>query len=268
MADHIPSGGFKIARKIFKSSIWTKDPEYLKLWLWIIGRASFGDHEKNGYEYRRGEFVTTYAGIIRALTYFHNKRKFSSSVKKVRIILQWLVSEGMILTNPLHSGRCRTGADTGACAGAYIGINIIVLNYDTYQDSENYKGRHRGTDFSAQGHNNNKGNNNGNNIPDFNSLKSRYPTPDLIDRVFGAIASTRKSGKVADSVLMAQLQKWEWYPVEQVESGIRTYLEKDHAGQGKDEKYLLGIIRHQNGQKPAPISRGRNPENPCHADWF
>jgi len=35
----------------------------------------------------------------------------------------------------------------------------------------------------------------------------------------------------------------------QVEAGIRVYLEKDYASQGKDEKYLLGIIRNQKAEE-------------------
>ena len=35
-----------------------------------------------------------------------------------------------------------------------------------------------------------------------------------------------------------------------MEAGIRAYLEKDYAGQGKKEDYLLGIIRNLNKQKP------------------
>lgn len=77
----------------------------------------------------------------------------------------------------------------------------------------------------------------------FEMMKSRYKNPALIDQAFKAIASTRKSGKVADTVLLAQLKKWERYPIEQVEAGIKIYLDKDYAGQGKGEAYLLGIIR-------------------------
>lgn len=77
----------------------------------------------------------------------------------------------------------------------------------------------------------------------FSSLKERYSDQALIDMAFDAIRSTRKSSKVADSVLMAQLRKWERYPVDQVEAGIKTYLDKDYAAQGKREDYLLGIIR-------------------------
>jgi hypothetical protein len=96
------------------------------------------------------------------------------------------------------------------------------------------------------------------------SLK-RYSDQDLIQKVFQAIASTRRSGKVADSVLLAQLQKWERYPVEQVETGIRIYLDKGHATQGKRENYLLGIIRNE---KPAKQPPGTQPENLFKANWY
>lgn len=92
--------------------------------------------------------------------------------------------------------------------------------------------------------------------PDFFSLKNKYDSI-LVDNVFRAIASTRKNGKVADSVLFAQLRKWERYPVEQVEAGIQIYLEKDYAGQGKREEYLLGIIRNQ---KPNEHETAQHPQ--------
>jgi len=154
---HIQGGGFTLARKVFNSPVWHKDPMCLKLWIWIIGRASYKDHEKNGYTYQRGEFVTTYSEIGKALFYTHNRKPIKPTIKKIRIMLQWLESEGMICVNPLKPERCRTGADTTALTRAYVGIKITVINYDTYQDSESYKGRHKGRDLSEQGHNNNKG---------------------------------------------------------------------------------------------------------------
>lgn len=81
-------------------------------------------------------------------------------------------------------------------------------------------------------------------------LREKYSDQNLIEQAFTAITSTRKSGRVADSVLLAQLQAWEKYPVAQVEAGIRTYLEKNCAAEGKGEKYLLGIIRNQNHVEP------------------
>lgn len=77
----------------------------------------------------------------------------------------------------------------------------------------------------------------------FSGLLSRYTDQKTIQDCFTAIRSTRKTGHVADSVLMAQLKKWDRYPVEQVIGGITRYLDKDYAGEGKDERYLCGIIR-------------------------
>ena len=240
--DHIPKGGFIVARKIFASNIWIKDPLYLKVWMWIIGQANHSDNKKRERHYNRGEVVTTYNDIIKDTSYYHNRRHVFPSLKKIRIILEWLQCEGMILVKPLKSGLGLTGADPTARTRAYLGIKIIVINYNTYQNLENYKGRDKGRPFVQQGHNN-KNDNKNDNTPDPFSLKKRYANQELIDLVFQAFASTRKSGKAADSVLIAQLQKWAKYPVEQVESCIRIYLENDCADEGKDEKYLMGIIR-------------------------
>jgi hypothetical protein len=245
MSELIPEGGFIVARKIFKSDIWIKDPLYLKVWIWIVGKANHSDNKKKGKTYKRGEFVTTYNDIIKDTSCFYNRKHIFPSIKQIRIILKWLESEGMILVEPLKSGLGLTGADPTARTRAYVGIKITVINYDTYQDFKNYRGRHRGRPSVQQGHNNNNVNN-GNITPDIFSLRERYSNQKLIDDVFAAIASTRKSNRVTDSVLFAQLQKWERYPVEQVECGIKIYLDKAYADQGKRENYLLGIILNSN----------------------
>jgi hypothetical protein len=89
---------------------------------------------------------------------------------------------------------------------------------------------------------------------DFDFFLDRYSPEqrDLIGEVFSAIRTTRKSGKVKDTVLLALLKKMARYPAEQVEAGIRIYLDKDCAGQGKPEEYLMGIIRNQTDAKPEP----------------
>jgi hypothetical protein len=75
------------------------------------------------------------------------------------------------------------------------------------------------------------------------TLKSRYSNPDLIERAIIALASTRKNNRIADSVVLAQLEKWAAYPPAQVEAAIKTYLDKGYADQGKSEAYLMGVIR-------------------------
>jgi uncharacterized phage protein (TIGR02220 family) len=151
----IPTGGFTVARQLFQSAIWLRDPLDLKIWVWILGKANHSGIVKNGYQYNRGEFVTTYDEIINAGLYIQNRKRIFPTMKKVRVVLKWLQDENMILVKPLKSGHGITGADSGAETRAYVGLKIIVVNYDTYQDSKSYRGRHQGRDISAQGHNSN-----------------------------------------------------------------------------------------------------------------
>ena len=135
---------------------------------------------------------------------------------------------------------------------------ITIINWDTYQSIEPENNQQINQSLtSKQPHTRTKEHKN--NIPDFFSLKKRYSDPELIEQVFEAIASTRKSNRVAENVLIAQLQKWEKYPASQVEAGIRAYLDKNCTAEGKDEKYLLGIIRNQNSQS---VSKPKSSNTP------
>jgi hypothetical protein len=88
---------------------------------------------------------------------------------------------------------------------------------------------------------------------------SRIYSPGLLDQVFLAISSTRKSNSIADAVRLKILQSWQKYPVHQVEAGIGLYLGKGYAAQGKREAYLLGIIRNHNGEPPRGTSDAADP---------
>lgn len=74
-------------------------------------------------------------------------------------------------------------------------------------------------------------------------LLDRYKNKDLIEKTLTAIASTRKSNKISDSVRQGILQKWNGCSVEAVMAGCRTYLEKDYAAGEKRENYLWAIIK-------------------------
>jgi hypothetical protein len=90
------------------------------------------------------------------------------------------------------------------------------------------------------------------------SLEEKYSDRDLVNQCFKAIQSTRKSNRIADTVKRSILESWERYPVESVMAGIKTYVEKRYCDQGKNEKYLLGIIRGNAQQKaPANIPGGK-----------
>jgi len=152
--DMIPGGCFFIARKIFKSEIWLKHPFYFKAWLWILGQANHADRKKDNRAYKRGELITTYDEIIKGVAYYYRHRLVFPSVQQIRDILKWLQSEEMIEVQPLCQTRHKIFGDTtdlGTDPKAeertdpqrkektYLGIKIIVMNYDTYQTLDNYK---------------------------------------------------------------------------------------------------------------------------------
>lgn len=225
-AKKIPDGGFTLARKTFTSPIWFKEPLYLKLWVWIIGKANHEDVERNGFQYKRGQVITSYNEIIKTLTHRHNRKLYPPSLKKVRIMLEWLANEGMIRVEPLQDNgkkstnphlaeRCRTGADTGAETRAYVGIKIIVINYDTYQDLQNYKGRHQDKNLSEQGHNNNNDYNNNENL-----------SVDLYEFYVAEIAPAEKTRQRAESNIKSHLQNHSPDDLKQAVSNYKTVAAK------------------------------------------
>lgn len=171
MNQQIPGGGFIVARKLFESEIWIKPLIYLKVWVWILGHANHSDCEKYGRTYSKGELLTTYNKIIQAMGYHQNYKTIFPTIKQVRIILDWLQSQGMINVKAIRknfpAGADPTAdptADLKARVGAYVGIKIVVVNYSTYQEFDNYKGRPQNRDkgrpmdrqVSQQGHDNKK----------------------------------------------------------------------------------------------------------------
>ena len=249
MTDQITGGHFLVSRLIFNSAIWGKPPQYLKLWFWIIGKANFQDGYKyKGHVLKRGELITTYGEIARALSFTFNRKIIEPSLKEIRIALLWLQSEDMISVKPLIDGTMPNKGRHHDLTRAYLGLRIYIINYDTYQDVESYKGTDKGRHLAEQGHIEKENEKEVLKNPcDFSSkiseLGKRYTDQETINQAFQAFASTRKTNRIADSVKLKILQSWEKYPVSQVMAGIRTFLDKDYHQQGKKEAYLLGIIR-------------------------
>ena len=218
----IQGGYILLARKLLKSGIMEKPQLYIKVWIWMLMQASFKDHGK----LKRGQFFTSYRRMCDAMAYKAGYRTVKPTIDEIRGVTKFLTKQLMITTTK-----------------ATHGMVITILNYDFYQCFQNYESHNEPQDDS---HNDptilRKKGIKKEKTPDFSALKKRYADPELIDSVFRAISSTRKSGRVAESILIAQLQKWERYPVEQVEAGIKIYLDKNCADEGKGEKYLMGII--------------------------
>jgi len=83
----------------------------------------------------------------------------------------------------------------------------------------------------------------------------RYTSEQLavIDDAIDAFRSTRKTNRIADSVILGEFEWWESYTPDCVVEGLRTYIEKSYATEGKAEKYARGIVRN---------SRPADPEDP------
>lgn len=145
MTKQIPGGSFLWARTVFQSSIWRKHPLVFKLFFWLVGNAVFENgHPHKGHILQRGQFVTTYSGIADALEYIFNNALIKPSVKEIRVILEWLQSEGMITVKPLIGGASPSLGRPPDLTRAYLGLLITIINYDLYQDSQSYKGRGKG----------------------------------------------------------------------------------------------------------------------------
>jgi hypothetical protein len=77
------------------------------------------------------------------------------------------------------------------------------------------------------------------------SLSEKYSDQQTVNEIFQAIASTRKSNRITDTVKLKILRSWEKYPEDQVMAGIRIFLDRKYQTEGKREEYLLAIIRNQ-----------------------
>jgi len=182
-------------------------------------------------ELKPGQFITGRFSLHYDYHQGHLKKKYRrKAAPSVITVYRWLIHlEKMQLLN----------------IKTYNKYSIItIINWHQYQKNEQQVNIRRTSDEHKQECIKNE-----KETPDFFSLKNRYPDQDLLNDVFDAIASTRNSNKVAESVLVAQLQKWKRFPVKQVELGMKIYLENDYAGQGKREQYLLGIIRNQKAEE-------------------
>ena len=95
---------------------------------------------------------------------------------------------------------------------------------------------------------------------------------EILSRIPDAVASTRKRGHVAPSVLDGLAREFAHYPA--VVAGAQIYLDRGYAAEGKDERYFLGIVRSEaelagrdgNGHRPAVASRASRRDTPPPAE--
>ena len=115
------SGAFVISRSIFESEIWYKPPEYLKIWLYLIGKANHKGRKYRGYYCERGQYFCNYEELRGQLSYkigYRNK-KYGDFAPKT--LMKYLRKTQRITT--MKKPR---------------GILVTIINYDIYQTLGNY----------------------------------------------------------------------------------------------------------------------------------
>jgi hypothetical protein len=138
--DHISGGYILLARKLLDNEIMRKPPLYLKLWIWMLGRAYHSDTAKG---LKRGQFQTSIAEMREAMTHYVGYRKVTPSAKEIRTIYESL----------------REALAMGTTKGTR-GMIITINNYSKYQDPKNYEGHNEKSTKGTAGAHAIKGNKN------------------------------------------------------------------------------------------------------------
>ena len=65
---------------------------------------------------------------------------------------------------------------------------------------------------------------------------------EMIGKVFDLLATTRKNGKLAQSIILNELKRWDKLDIIRVMYGIHKYMDRGMQTEGKKEEYLYAIM--------------------------
>lgn len=133
----IPDGYILLARKIRKSTLWKSlKATHKVVMIELLLQAQFKDCDviRNGeiIHLKRGQIATSYQQLVDDIG------DKEITVKVVRNAINKLVNHGFL-------------AKDEAKARAKKGLLITIINYDTYQNPDNYKGKDGGKDMGNEG---------------------------------------------------------------------------------------------------------------------
>ena len=196
------SGWVKLWREQFNHEISERKP-------WCDGYAW-------SYLYSRANFKPA---IINFRNQYINvdRGQFVTSKLKLQRIFGWSKKRTNSFLTSLEVGGMSTIRTTNRF------IIITICNYDKFQSTEDEKepteGITEGPTESPQRATDKNVKNVKNKTPrdfssEISSLGKRYSDQETINLAFQAISSTRKSNRLADSVMLSIFQSWERYPVD------------------------------------------------------
>lgn len=147
MTSRISGGCILLARKLLESGIMQKPPLYLKIWIWLLLRAT----KKPYKDLQPGQLRASIPEIQEAMSYRVGYRKEMPTKRVVQQALEWLRNP----VQPEPSGgdltktyEIRTNGTTKVTANGPMIVTtkgprsmlITICNYEYYQDMRNYEG--------------------------------------------------------------------------------------------------------------------------------
>jgi len=240
-------GWIKLHRQIIETPEWLAEP-FTRGQAWV-DLLLLANHE-TGFIRKRGILIAVDRGQVG-----YSERTLSErwqwSRNKVRRFLVELTALSRI---------SRKISEKTIPKNTSVSDLIYIINYDKYQTNDTEEGTEEGPKKVPEQRMKRIIRNTPENIlSEISVLKERYQDQETINQIFTVISSTRKTNRITDTVKHSILKSWERFPIDQIVAGIKTYLAKDYASQGKNEKYLLGIIRNGKSEQVNQPSR-QDPE--------
>lgn len=120
-------GAFQISRSLFDSHIFCQMPaEYLKIWIYLLGKANHKGHKYNGYYCARGQYHCTYDELVEQLVYKVGYRRNTCHEVRMKHLMKRLMKylRDELMITSVKKPR---------------GVLVSICNYDTYQVLDNYE---------------------------------------------------------------------------------------------------------------------------------
>lgn len=223
MDSHFLKGAFIISRSLFDSQIWQMPPEYIKTWIWIIGKCNHRGEFKKGRQFNRGECLVTLQETQDQMKYKVGYRTKGITKDQAWRVYEWLREAKMVETTKTT-----------------LGMFVKVLRYEEYQNLDNYERDDEADNVQTifkQGSNNiNKNEKNVKNEKKIisTSVVALAPTPKSINSSF--FENSNEQNELVDQVVAkygehlrpfveAEMSKFVFYWTEKTPSGLKSNWE-------------------------------------------
>lgn len=254
------AGYIRLHRQVQDHWVWNGEPACrARAWMDLLMLAAY----RSRYVTIKGQSVPLERGDLAASVRFLATR-WAWGHNKTTAFLAQLQADEMLVKE-------RNGCGNGSPSV------FRIVNYDTYQSDdvkERNGSRNAGGTVAERLRNETKKGKKGN-------KEAPLPTPswthylntigsaerEILGQIAVAVASIRKTGRVAPSVLNGLAAKLSRYPMAAVLAGARIYLDRGCADEGKGEPYLVGIVRGEAGRaslngnghhQTVPATRGQS----------